>query len=82
MSTEAAIYVVVAADDLSGHFLKRALEEDPGRQPNPIAFETNINNATLASARQRASSLEKSGYGPCRVARLVFEDHPAFNEGA
>ena len=35
MSTEAAIYVVVAADDLSGHFLKRALEEDPGRQPNP-----------------------------------------------
>ena len=76
---EPPIYVVVMSDDLSGKWLERALAEDPQRKPNPIVNETNVNGATLDLAQKRAAMLE-GNYGPCRVARLVFEDHPAFKE--
>ena len=73
----APIYVVVASDDLSGKWREQALQADPERKPNPIVFETNVNGATLESARAAAARLEIP-YGPCRVARLVFEDEPGF----
>ena len=76
---EPPIYVVVASDDLYGPYLERALRKDPQRKPNPIVNETNDNGATLELAQKRAAMLE-ANYGPCRVARVVFEDHPAFKE--
>jgi hypothetical protein len=76
---EPPIYVVVMSDDLSGKWLERALAEDPERKPNPIVNETNVNGATLEKAQERAARMERE-YGACRVARLVFEDHPAFKE--
>jgi hypothetical protein len=74
----APVYVVVASDDLNRKYLERALQEDRKRKPNPIAFETNVNGATLEAARIRAAYLEQQGYGACRIARLVFEDEPGF----
>lgn len=79
MTKEPPIYVVVAGDDLHGKWRDRALQEDPQRKPNPIVFETNVNGATLKEAQKHAARRERE-YGPCRVARLVFEDHPAFKE--
>ena len=76
---EPPIYVVVASDDLYGPYLERALRKDPQRKPNPIVFEANVNGSTLEATQQRAALAERQ-YGPCRVARLVFEDHPAFKE--
>ena len=43
----------------------------------PIVMETEVDGATLAQATHRAATLERR-FGACRVARLVFEDHPAF----
>ena len=74
---DSPIYVVVASDDLDVKYRERALQDDPNRKPNPIVFETNVNGATLECTQARAASLERQ-YGPCRVARLVFEDSPAF----
>lgn len=79
MTTDPPIYVVVAADDLHGRWLERAIAEDPNRKPNPIVFETNVNGATLEAAQRRAAMLEKD-YGAARVGRVIFEDHPAFKE--
>jgi len=69
----APIYVVVCAND--------GVKNDDG----PIILETYTKGATLERARQQAANMEASTrwkYGPCRVARLVFEDHPAFAEVA
>lgn len=79
MPKEPPIYVVVMSDDLSGKWLERALAEDPQRKPNPIVNETNVNGATLEKAQKHAARLERE-YGPCRVGRVIFEDHPAFKE--
>ncbi len=79
MSKDQPIYVVVASDDLNGKWLAQALAENPERQPNPIVFETSVNGATLEVATKQAARLEASGYGPCRVGRVVYEDTPEFN---
>jgi hypothetical protein len=64
----APIYVVVASDDLNAKYRARELERDPGRQPNPIVFETEVNSATLENARKRAASLDGQ-YGATRIGR-------------
>ena len=46
---DAPIYVVVSADDLNRKYRDRALKDDPGRLPNPIVWETNVNGATRDS---------------------------------
>lgn len=69
----APIYVVVSSDDLT----EKHRKEHPGRAPNPIVFETNVIGATFERERDRAADLERSGYGACRVGRVVFEDAPA-----
>jgi len=74
---EPPIYVVVASDDL--HDSERDFQPMPLRKPNPIVFETDVDGATLQAAQARAARLER-GYGPCRVGRVIFEDHPAFKE--
>lgn len=73
----APIYVVVASDDLNAKYRAQALAEDPGRQPNPIVFETEINKATLENARARAAGLDGQ-YGATRIGRVVFEGEPGF----
>ena len=73
-TTEAPIYVVVSTDDLNAKWRERALAEDPNRKPNPIVLETNVIGSTLERELSRAAQMEASGYGACRVARLVFED--------
>lgn len=70
----APIYVVVTSYGAPADMRR----EDGSRYP-AIAFETDIDGATLEAAQKRAALLE-TRYGPCRIARLVFEDHPAFNE--
>jgi hypothetical protein len=73
----APIYVVVASDDLNPKYRARELERNPGRKPNPIVFETDVNRATLENARARAASLDGQ-YGATRVGRVVFEGEPGF----
>jgi hypothetical protein len=70
MSAE-PIYVVVMA---TGGKVVDGGDERGG----PIVMEAEVDGATLDFARERAALLERR-YGACRVARLVFEDHPAFN---
>ena len=73
------IYVIVASDDLNTRWRQNALAQDPNRKPNPIVFECNADGSvTLEQAQARAAQFEASGYGPCRVGRVVFEDEPSF----
>lgn len=67
----APIYVVVSANDKA----HPRWGVDPG---GPIVYETYVNAATLDNAKARCGVMEQ--HGACRIARLVFEDHPAFNE--
>lgn len=70
---EPPIYVVVCSND--GDYV---LNDD-----GPFVMETYTKTATLARALEQAGQMERNTryrYGPCRVARLVFEDHPAFKE--
>lgn len=62
-------HVVVASHD-GGH-------KDRG----PLVWEAYVvpGKSTRADVQKHAARLE-SRYGACRIARLVFEDHPAFNE--
>lgn len=48
----------------------------------PLVFETYVGPGknTRDVAQAHAASIERR-YGACRIARLVFEDHPAFSEG-
>ena len=69
----APIYVAVFSDDMGPY-----RHEHPDRAKNPIVVETNVNGATLEAAQARCAQAERQGYGPCRVARLVFEDEPGF----
>jgi hypothetical protein len=64
---EPEVWVVVASND--------------GAEPNdgPIVFEVYVNTATRENAQRHAAALEKR-YGPCRIARLVFDiDHHSRN---
>ena len=71
---DAPIYVVVSADDLNRKYRDRALKDDPGRLPNPIVWETNVNGATREAAQKLAGDRERGGYQGCRIGRVVFED--------
>ena len=73
------IYVIVASDDLNSNLREKALAENPDRKPSPMVFECNADGSvSLADAQKRAAQFEASGYGPCRVGRVVFEDEPGF----
>lgn len=78
--TAAPIYVVVSS---TGGLDYCAGQDGKPRNPvGPIVHETEVGpESTLARASNRAAMLERR-FGPCRVARLVFEDHPAFAEVA
>lgn len=67
---DAPIYVVVMATG-------GALTEAQPFHGGPIVMETEVDGATLERAQAWAGKLEHR-YGACRVARLVFEDHPGF----
>lgn len=66
-------YVVVAANDKPHP--RWGMDEH-----GAMVHETYLKFATLDQALARASQLEAAGNGAHRIARLVFEDHPAFNE--
>jgi len=73
------IYVVVASDDLNTKWREKAMAEDPTRKPNPIVFECSADGSvSLSEAQRKAALFEASGYGPCRVGRVVFESEPGF----
>lgn len=70
---EAPIYVVVCENDQPSRYSGKV--DDGG----PIVWERYTRGASLAAARADAAKLSRNN-GACRVARLVFEDHPAFAE--
>lgn len=71
---DAPIYVVVCSYGAPETMLKA-----DGTRYGPLAMETDIEGATIEKARERAAMMERCrDYGACRVARLVFEDHPGF----
>ena len=78
--TAAPIYVVVSSTGGVGYC---AGQDGKPRNPGgPIVHETDVGpESTLERTSHRAAMLERR-YGPRRVARLVFEDHPAFAEVA
>lgn len=69
----APIYVVVCQNDKA----HPRWGVDAG---GPLVHEQYTRTATLENARDRCAVMEQ--HGACRVARLVFEDHPAFAEVA
>ena len=74
----APIYVVVSPHGGAGY--SSGHHGEPKNPGGPIVHETDIGEpSTLEKAQHRAACLERR-FGPCRVARLVFEDHPAFYE--
>ena len=66
----APIYVVVSQNDKAHP--RWGVDKD-----GPIVHES-YTSMTLEQAQARAARMESSG--ACRVGRVVFEDHPAFNE--
>lgn len=76
MAAEPPIYVVVAQNDEERQRRNGATWIDTD---GPLVFEQYTRTATLANANERAASIERR-YGPCRVGRVIFEDHPAFKE--
>lgn len=77
MTNEPPIYVVVAQNDEERQRRNGATCID---RDGPLVFEQYTRTATLENANARAAQIER-GYGPCRVGRVIFEDHPAFKEG-
>ena len=70
--TEAPIYVVIAAHGGEGYSTGR--DGGPANKGGPIVHETDIDTgSSLEKAKVRAGMLERQ-WGPCRIARLVFED--------
>lgn len=69
----APIYVVVTT--------KGGCPRGDNLDGGPIVMESEVEGATLEHAQHRAGTLERR-FGPCRVGRVVFEDHPAFAEVA
>ena len=65
----APIYVVVCANDKPHP--KYGVDLN-----GPIIHETYVKDTSLEAARRRAAMFE--AWGPCRIARLVFEDEPGF----
>lgn len=68
---DATVYVVVASYGAPPDAKYRRLD---GNRVGPIVFETDIEDATIEKAHQRAAHFESQLYGACRIARLVFED--------
>ena len=66
----APIYVVVCQNDIP----HPRWGVDKG---GPIVHES-YTSVTLEQAKKRCETMEQ--YGACRVGRVVFDDHPAFNE--
>lgn len=76
--TAAPIYVVVSST--GGVGFSAGQDGTPRNPGGPIVHETEVGpDSTLERTSNRAAMLERR-FGPCRVARLVFEDHPAFAE--
>jgi hypothetical protein len=50
--------------------------KEDGTRYGPIVMETDVDEATLEVAQDRAAALERGGYGACRVGRVVFDDVP------
>lgn len=74
----APIYVVVSSHGGEGY--RGGQNGTPKHPGGPIVHETDVGTAsTLEKAQERAAMIERR-WGACRIARLVFEDHPAFNE--
>lgn len=62
-------YVVVSA-----HALRPVDRAEHAQSDVELAWETPLPGATREAAQKRAAEIERHGYGPCRIARLVFED--------
>ena len=75
------IYVVVTGDNMSSTHRKQQAERGIPYRRRPVIWETDITQASLDDARRDAARFDALGYGPCHVAMLVFEDHPAFVGG-
>ena len=74
----APIYVVLSST--GGEGFSSGRDGSPKHPGGPIVMETEIGAcSTLEKARERAAQLERR-FGACRVGRVVFDDHPAFNE--
>lgn len=69
---EAPIYVIVCS--------RGGGKEAP--YDKPIVMETDIEESSIEKARARAASFEMRhrNWGAARIGRVIFEDHPAFNE--
>lgn len=65
----APIYVVVCQNDKPHPTYGRD-------ERGAIVHETYVDDTSLEAARKRAAMFE--AWGPCRIARLVFEDEPGF----
>lgn len=75
-TTEPPIYVVVSSTGGEGYSSGACSQKHDG---GPIVHETEVgSSSTLSKANARAAMLEKR-WGPCRVARLVFENEPGFD---
>lgn len=75
---EQPIYVVLASHGGAGY--SSGHDGEPAHPGGPLVMETEIGDySRLDQARMRAAMHERR-FGACRVARLVFEDHPAFKE--
>lgn len=65
------IFVVVSAKGGEGYSSGHDGHPNDG---GPIAHETEIGaGSSIEKARERAAMMERR-WGPCRIARLVFED--------
>lgn len=72
----APIYVVLAPT--GGEGFSSGHDGTPKHPGGPIVMETEIGaGSTLEKAQERAAMMERR-WGPCRIARLVFEDEPGF----
>lgn len=71
----APIYVVVSSKGGDGYC---SGHNGPKNDGGPIVHETEVGSgSTLEQAHARAAMLERR-WGPCRIARLVFEDEQGF----
>lgn len=67
----ADIFVVVSSRGGEGY---SSGHDGPKNDGGPIVHETEIGpGSSIEKARERAAMMERR-WGPCRIARLVFED--------
>jgi hypothetical protein len=70
-AAEPEVWVVVCAYGSPANMLR----PDGSRYP-AIVMETDVDGATREAALLRAEQFG-GAYGPCRIARLVFDNEPA-----